>query len=93
MSNPNNTTQPMEELETQIDNWWGDWNVGPMPSRPKEKLAKLIALQETKARINELESHRNQIGFDVGAIHLLKDDVDERLDQLNPNTDRKKVDV
>lgn len=62
--------------------------------RALDNLETLIAQEATKAikalidsavvegRIDELESNRNQIGFDVGWIHLTKDDVDDRISEL-----------
>lgn len=45
-------------------------------------IEKLLTHKIIEARKDELESHRNQIGFNVGDIHLLKDEVDDRIKEL-----------
>jgi hypothetical protein len=49
----------------------------------KAQLTAIIESAERKARIDELESHRNLTGFNKGDIHLLSDEIGERIDQLN----------
>lgn len=45
----------MTPTNSELDNWWSDWNVHPMPSRPKEKLKALINKQIIEAKIETLK--------------------------------------
>lgn len=43
-----------------------------------DNIVKLI----TEARIDELKSNQNQVGYDVGGITMTKDDVEDRIAEL-----------
>ena len=98
------TTQPMEELEEIISDMV---QARCTPADAVHAIAKLISLQETKAReklLDALESHKKTLDYivKVGAprnptnyeVYMRKAlEVDGKIAQLNPNPDRKKVDV
>lgn len=52
-------------------------------NRFKKKLEARITKIERKARIDELESNRNLLGFDIGAIHMTTDQVNDRIEELS----------
>ena len=97
---PNNTTQLMEELDEILESMACKDCMGYPNQEHAEaidKLTKLIALQETKARIGMVEYYDQcSDNKDMNWKGLFSDNrklLEHELAQLNPNTDRKKVDV
>lgn len=78
-----------DELGKKIDEWWDDWNVEEMPSRPKEKLEALITeqvrleLEQIKGQPGDIFEYKGMHVADWGnGIRFVFDRIDARLAQL-----------